>query len=110
MKQDNEVLPTLKLEDLKNPLTRSFDVVKSLEKNGKSYKQYHIKIEEDINFYRLVFSFGEVDSNFVKQVMLWVFVMNRSISTESFSANDLTSKLSLHTSGFNVFTAPGAEN
>lgn len=107
LKQDNEVLPTLKLADLQKPSTRQFTLTNCIDKNGKTFRQYHVGIEEDINFYRLVFNFDGVDSEFLKKIMLWVYVMNRSIGTASFTANELTSKLSLHTSGFNVFTAPG---
>lgn len=42
--------------------------------------------------------------------MLWTYAVNRSISTASYTANELTSKLSSHTAGFSVFTSPGQDS
>lgn len=109
-KQDNSVLPSLKLEDLEQPSRRQAQLVRSIDKNGKVFRQHHISIEEDINFYRLVFNFDSVDEEFSRRVMLWTYAVNRSISTASYTASELTSRLSSHTAGFSVFTAPGQES
>ena len=53
------MLPNLYLSDLVAPTRRESHLVESLQKNGKYYEQYYVKIDEDINFYRLVFSFDQ---------------------------------------------------
>jgi Zn-dependent M16 (insulinase) family peptidase len=66
-----------------------------------------VKIQEDINFYRLVFSFPSVDSEFLSALTLWEAAINRIISTHSHSYNELTGLLANHTAGFNVFHSVG---
>jgi len=51
----------LKLEDIIKPIRILPSLVNSTLINSKQYEQYHIKIDEDINFYRFIFNFDAVD-------------------------------------------------
>jgi hypothetical protein len=41
---------------------------------------------------------------------LWIYTINKGISTESYNHHQLTSALSAHTSNFNVITTLGENN
>lgn len=60
-KQDDSILPTLTLADLHKTVKKQPILIRQLVGNKKIFSQYHIKIKEDINFYRLVFNFAKVD-------------------------------------------------
>lgn len=86
-------MPTLTLADLHKTVKKQPILIRQLVGNKKTFSQYHIKIKEDINFYRLVFNFAKVNENFLKRIMLWTFALNKSISTASFNYNELATKL-----------------
>ena len=44
-----------------------------------------MKIEEDINVYRLIFSFDSVDDAFIRKLCLWIYSVNNTISTSQHS-------------------------
>lgn len=77
------MLPKLNISDLIKSTRRQPVLVDKLDSKEKSFKQYHIKTEEDINFYRLVFNFKAVDQDFLKKIMLWIYSMNSTVSTKS---------------------------
>jgi Zn-dependent M16 (insulinase) family peptidase len=108
--QDQSVLPTLKLTDIAKPPRKLAALTNTLNSLTKTFKQYHVAIEEVVNFYRLVFTFQELDPDFEKRLLLWMYAINRNISTSSYSYNQLAAKLSTHTAGFNVFSTLGQSN
>lgn len=55
--QDQSVLPTLRLTDIEKPPRRQAVLADTLSSRTKTFKQYHVAIEEEVNFYRLVFTF-----------------------------------------------------
>ena len=59
--------------------------MQTVQKNSKCFEHYHMKIEEDINVYRLIFSFDSVDDAFVRKLRLWVYSVNNTISTSQHS-------------------------
>ena len=80
-----EVLPKLGLKDLVRPERRQASLVQREEKNSKCFEHYHMKIEEDINVYRLIFRFDSVDDAFVRKLHLWIYSVNSTISTSQHS-------------------------
>ncbi len=106
-KTDPNILPMLKMEDIITPRRLQPILVGVQSTSTKKYEQYHVKIEEDINFYRLVFSFETVDAPFLAALTLWEAAINRTISTHSHGYNEMTALLANHTAGFNVFHTVG---
>lgn len=59
-KVDPNILPILNLKDIIKPKRVSPTLVNKAELNGKVYQQYHVKIDENINYYRLIFNYDQV--------------------------------------------------
>jgi Zn-dependent M16 (insulinase) family peptidase len=86
-KTDPSILPMLRMEDIITPRRLQPVLVGVQSTSTKKYEQYHVKIEEDINFYRVVFSFEAVDAQFLSALALWETAVNRTISTHSHGYN-----------------------
>jgi Zn-dependent M16 (insulinase) family peptidase len=105
--QDAAVLPTLSLSDLVAPARREAVLVAAESRLDRQYKQYHLSIEPNLNFYRLVFTFETVSQELEEAVMLWSYTINSTISTKSRSYKSLTLQLGTLTSGFHLFSSAG---
>lgn len=55
--QDQSILPCLKLTDIEKPPRKQAVLAGCLYSSTKTFKHYHVNINEEINFYRLVFTF-----------------------------------------------------
>jgi len=108
--QDNSVLPNLQLTDLVAPTRKEVHLIDSLQKNGKEYQHFHIKIDEDINFYRLIFTFDKYSEEFLKKTMLWIYSLNSTIATKTQSYRELTHNLAVNVSEFTVASSIGKDD
>lgn len=62
-------------------------------------------IVEDIDFYRIIFTFKTVSKEFLEGLSLWIYSINKGISTGSLGYKELSARISQVAGSFSV--APG---
>jgi Zn-dependent M16 (insulinase) family peptidase len=85
-------------------------VVEDRQTANRRLRYIHVPIENEIHFYRFVFTFKNIDTDINDKLSLWNFLLNKGISTKTHSYKDLSSKLGQYTAGFYSATSFGAKN